>query len=102
MRLFDYALAKDSADAEAERLRKSSRLQGEALERNINETGYGVREILGPAAALRVFDLNTRLFPASANAWDSLAETYQALGKVEQAKRLYLKAKALAPQGAAN
>ena len=99
--LIDYALRPASngdAHAQADIIRHSSAMQGAALERTINGTGYAVRESLGLAAAIRVFELNTILFPASANAWDSLAETYQAQGQGEQAKRLYEKAHALAAQ----
>jgi len=66
------------------------------LEQDINRVGYAVAENLGHATALHIFALNTTLFPRSANAWDSLAETYAALGDTTQAQRLYAKSKALA------
>jgi Flp pilus assembly protein TadD len=57
---------------------------------------YAIRESLGARRALKVFALNTELYPDSANAWDSLAECHAALGEKEAADRLYAKAKALA------
>jgi len=66
------------------------------LERDINRVGYAVAENLGHATAVHIFTLNTTLFPRSPNAWDSLAETYSALGDLKQAERLYAKSKALA------
>lgn len=96
--LIDYALkpaVDGAANARMQNILKSSGVQGAALERTINETGYAVRENIGVAASIRVFELNTILFPASANAWDSLAEAYQAKGEGDKAKQLYDKAKAL-------
>jgi CubicO group peptidase (beta-lactamase class C family) len=57
-----------------------------AQERVINTSGYTIRANLGDAAANAVFRLNTVLFPSSANAWDSLAETYEALGDTANAQ----------------
>lgn len=99
--MIDYALKpanNGDASAQAEMIRNNSAVQGAALERTINGTGYAVRESLGLDAAIRVFELNTLLFPTSANAWDSLAETYQAKGEHDKAKQLYAKAHALAAQ----
>jgi D-alanyl-D-alanine carboxypeptidase len=102
--LTDYALKTTSdgaASAQAQSILTSSGLQGEALERAINGTGYAVRDNLGVAAAIRVFELNTLLFPKSANAWDSLAEAYQAQGDRDKAKASFDKARMLAaPQPA--
>ncbi|RLK56456.1 CubicO group peptidase (beta-lactamase class C family) [Stenotrophomonas rhizophila] len=66
------------------------------LEQDINRVGYAVAENLGHATAVHIFTLNTTLFPRSPNAWDSLAETYSAMGDTKQAKQLYAKSKALA------
>ena len=51
---------------------------GAALERRINETGYAMLETRGSGAAIKVFELNTRLFPQSSNARDSLAQAQAA------------------------
>lgn len=82
--------------AQAASIRAGTRLDDAALERAINDAGYGIRGNLGIEPALRVFELNTVLFPGSANAWDSLAEAYAAKGEKEKAERLYAKARRLA------
>ncbi|KRB08794.1 serine hydrolase domain-containing protein [Lysobacter sp. Root690] len=64
----------------AKTLRADRSVDRQQLERTINNTGYALRETHGADTALRVFILNTVLFPKSANAWDSLAETYEAKG----------------------
>jgi CubicO group peptidase (beta-lactamase class C family) len=97
-RLIAYALDDDAGAARAMRawLRENHRITGSELERAINSDGYGIRESLGARRALKVFALNTELYPQSANAWDSLAECHAALGEKQAADRLYAKAKALA------
>jgi len=97
-RLIAYALD-DSTDAKTQMrswLRDSNGVPTGELERAINADGYAIRESLGARRALKVFMLNTELYPDSANAWDSLAECHAALGEREAADRLYAKAKALA------
>ena len=97
-RLIAYALDDDAAAAQAMRawLRDDSGVTGDGLERAINAGGYAIRESLGAGRALKVFTLNTELYPDSANAWDSLAECHAALGQKETAERLYAKSKTLA------
>ncbi|MDT3528868.1 serine hydrolase domain-containing protein [Stenotrophomonas pavanii] len=97
-RLIAYALDDDAAATQAMRawLRDDSRVTGDGLERAINAGGYAIRESLGAGRALKVFTLNTELYPDSANAWDSLAECHAALGEKETAERLYAKSKTLA------
>lgn len=97
-RLIAYALDDDAAAAQAMRawLRDDSGVTGNGLERAINAGGYAIRESLGAGRALKVFTLNTELYPDSANAWDSLAECHAALGQKETAERLYAKSKTLA------
>ena len=96
--LIDYAL-KPSADggaaAQAEKLRANPAVRGAALEGAVNGTGYAVREIIGVAESIRLFELNTLLFPSSANTWDSLAEAWQAQGDNDKAKKMYEKSRAL-------
>lgn len=97
-RLIGYALD-DSTDAKPQMrswLRDSNGVPTGELERAINADGYAIRESLGAGKALKVFTLNTELYPQSANVWDSLAECHAALGEAETAKALYAKAKALA------
>lgn len=97
-RLIAYALDDDAAAAQAMRawLRDDSGVTGDGLERAINAGGYAIRESLGAGRALKVFTLNTELYPDSANAWDSLAECHAALGEKETAERLYAKSRTLA------
>ncbi len=49
-------------------------LNPENLERDVNRTGYDLIANGDLKRALRVFTLNTLLFPKSSNAWDSLGE----------------------------
>lgn len=97
-RLIAYALDDDAGAAQALRvwLRDSNDVASNALERAINANGYAIRENLGARRALKVFTLNTELYPDSANVWDSLAECHAALGEKETAERLYAKSKAMA------
>lgn len=48
-------------------------------------------------AAVKVFELNTIVFPNSSNTFDSLAESYMATGNKEQAIKFYKKAIELDP-----
>jgi CubicO group peptidase (beta-lactamase class C family) len=99
-RLIGYALGDDSDSESTVRawLRESSGIAPNELERAINATGYALRNNLGNRPALKVFTLNTALYPTSANAWDSLAECHAALGERETAEALYMKSKRLAKQ----
>lgn len=96
--LTGYALQatpKDDLRAQAKAIRARSALDDAEAERAINATGYAIRENLGVDPALRVFELNTVLFPGSANTWDSLAEAYAAKGDTEKSKSLYDRARRL-------
>ncbi len=50
--------------------------------------------------AIWVFALHTRLFPESANAWDSLAEAHWKAGKIREARGSCQRAIQLDPDGA--
>ncbi|GAB3051009.1 hypothetical protein GCM10027214_11920 [Stenotrophomonas tumulicola] len=97
-RLIAHALAEGSAGEDAMQawLRDGSGIPAAELERAINATGYAIRENLGARVALKVFTLNTTLYPGSANAWDSLAECHAALGDTATAEAMYAKSRALA------
>ncbi|MFD2786941.1 serine hydrolase [Hymenobacter rubripertinctus] len=64
----------------------------------INAWGYSLIEQGQLTDALAVFQLNVRLYPTSANTYDSLAETYAALGNRKLASRHYTRALQLNPQ----
>jgi len=64
----------------------------------INRIGYVLLQIKKIEDAIEVFRLNTTDFPNSANAWDSLAEGYQAKGDKESAIKYYEKSLELNPQ----
>lgn len=64
----------------------------------INAWGYSLVEQGLLNDALAVFQLNVRLYPQSANTYDSLAETYAALGNKKLATQHYSRALALNPK----
>ncbi|HET7179096.1 MAG TPA: tetratricopeptide repeat protein, partial [Chryseosolibacter sp.] len=47
------------------------------------------------AQALKVFQLNTELYPGAWNTWDSLAEVYMIMGDNKKAVQYYEKSLAL-------
>ena len=47
--------------------------------------------------ALKVFKLNTELFPDAFNTWDSLAEVYMVKGEKAEAEKYYKKSLELNP-----
>ena len=49
--------------------------------------------------ALYIFGLNTRLYPNSANVWDSYAEVHMLSGDNQKAIEYYKKALAMDPNG---
>jgi len=59
-------------------------------ELRLNNLGYDLQPRF-PEKALALFKLNAEFYPASPNAWDSLAEAYLAAGKREEALRCYRK-----------
>jgi CubicO group peptidase (beta-lactamase class C family) len=64
---------------------------------DINNWGYMLINQNKKSHALEIFRLNTVLYPENANAWDSLAETYGALGNMENAVKYYQKALEINP-----
>ena len=94
-KLIVYALSSSTGPEDGKKIRSGTSLQGEALERTINNSGYAALEFLSADAAIRVLALNTEFFPASANAWDSLADGYKAKGEQAKAQQLYDKARQL-------
>jgi len=84
---------------EAQRLVQDPAYKFFNFEAEFNKAGY---QMLGSGqfeGALYVFEMNTRLFPESANTWDSLAEGYWKSGDLVKAKEYYNKAIRLDPKG---
>jgi D-alanyl-D-alanine carboxypeptidase len=79
-------------------IRADCKLKSDELERAINAAGYAIQANMGVGAALAVFELNTELFPKSANTWDSLAEAFASQGDKEIAAVLYQKSHLLSAQ----
>ena len=55
------------------------------IERIVNSVGYSLLEADRLKPALKVFELNTKLFLEAFNAWDSLGEAFMKMGKDEEA-----------------
>lgn len=69
------------------------------FESEFNDAGYNLLQSNQYEPAIFVFQMNTELFPDSANAWDSLAEGYWRSGNKEKAKIYYNKAISMDPNG---
>lgn len=88
-RVAGFALAaQDAARTEAfvAALRADRSLDDAQRERALDNTAAALRESRGLEAALRVFALNTRLYPRSAKAWQRLADALQANGDADAAQ----------------
>lgn len=66
-------------------------------EETLNQLGYDLLAGKRTETAIAVFRLNTELYPASGNTYDSLAETYLRLGDETKARQLYARALAVQP-----
>ncbi|HEX7418669.1 MAG TPA: tetratricopeptide repeat protein, partial [Thermoanaerobaculia bacterium] len=66
-------------------------------EADINRLGYDLLHHTKTADAIAVFEFNTKSFPSSANAWDSLAEAFMQSGDRERAIANYRKSLELNP-----
>ncbi|WP_286130702.1 serine hydrolase [Solirubrum puertoriconensis] len=85
--------------AEAE-VRKAKRQNPnyQLTEADVNAWGYILMQQGQMANALSVFQLNVRLYPNSANTYDSLAEAYAEMGNKKLATQNYARALQLNPQ----
>ncbi len=90
----------DSVQSEAERLVKDPRYRYVGFEERLNQSGYDLMGQEQFDAALFVMQLNARLYPNSANAWDSLGEASWKAGQRDKAIEFYNKAIELDPKGA--
>ncbi|MFZ2898959.1 MAG: tetratricopeptide repeat protein [Saprospiraceae bacterium] len=89
----------EAVETEAARMVKDPLYRYVKFEDKINQAGYDLLNSGQNDSALYVFGLNTRLFPESANAWDSFAEAHYRSGQREKAVELYNKAISLDPGG---
>ena len=69
-----------------------------SLEGEVNRLGYALLQQQQVEPAIAVLRLNTRAYPASANAWDSLGEAMLAAGRREAAIAAYQRALAVDPE----
>jgi tetratricopeptide (TPR) repeat protein len=69
------------------------------FEQKINQAGYDLMNSKQMEQAIYVFALNTKLYPKSANTWDSLGEAYWKANKIDKAIEHYNKAIELDPNG---
>jgi tetratricopeptide (TPR) repeat protein len=86
-------------EKEAKRMVADPRYRYLNFETRINDNGYNLLNARQIDGALFVFQLNTKLFPKSANAWDSFAEANWKANKIEKAIEYYNKAIELDPGG---
>jgi CubicO group peptidase (beta-lactamase class C family)/Flp pilus assembly protein TadD len=98
--VIDLFGGKDSSAEEAVR-KLSERFSPEQVEHEINRMGYAVMREIKAEWALELFKFNTRIFPESWNAWDSLGEAHFNLGHKEEAIRAYQKSLELNPDNEA-
>ncbi len=89
----------DEVEKEAKKMVEDPKYRYMNFETKINEAGYDMLKSKQNDAALFIFGLNTRLFPGSANAWDSYAEANWKAGKTDKAIEYYNKAIELDPHG---
>lgn len=89
----------DQVEAEAKRMATDPKYQYVNFEQKFNQAGYDLMNSKQMESALFVFQLNTKLYPKSANTWDSLAEGYWKSGKTDKAIEYYNKAIELDPHG---
>jgi tetratricopeptide (TPR) repeat protein len=91
----------DQLEAEAKKLATNPQYQYMELEHQFNKAGYDLIAGRQLPAAIQVFELNTRIYPASANAWASLGEAYEQAKQKDKAIAAYNKAIELDAKGAA-
>ena len=98
--LFGKALAEGGVPAAEKKLKElmKRRANGPVFDENdFNNLGYGLMQENNLESAIYVFETNTRLYPDSGNAWDSLGEVLAKAGRKEQAIASYRKSLELNP-----
>jgi tetratricopeptide (TPR) repeat protein len=89
----------DEVEKEATKMVADPKYRYSNFETKFNDAGYNMLNGKQTDAALFVFQLNTKLFPKSANAWDSFAEANWKAKKIDKAIEYYNKAIELDPHG---
>ena len=90
----------DLVESEAKRMASDPKYKYVNFEQKINQSGYDLLNSKEMDAALYVFELNTKLYPRSANTWDSFGEANWKANKTDKAIEYYNKAIELDPNGA--
>ena len=81
----------DEALAAYRKLKEANASDPAVAEQRFNGVGYRLLMQKDYPKAIAIFQLNTELYPASANTYDSLAEAYMGSGDKEKAIALYRK-----------
>ena len=92
--LIEQTAAKDGIAVAIEKCRvlwRTQRDECDFSERSLNQLGYRFLSQGNPPAAIELFKFIVELYPASANAYDSLGESYMVAGDKEMAIRNYEK-----------
>ena len=89
----------DQVESEAKKMVADPKYRYVKFEQKINQAGYDLLNSKQLDQALYVFELNTKLYPKSANTWDSFAEANWKANKMEKAVEYYNKAIELDPNG---
>jgi tetratricopeptide (TPR) repeat protein len=89
----------DEVEKEAKKMVSDPKYRYYNFETKFNDAGYNMLNGNQTDAALFIFQLNTKLFPKSANAWDSFAEANLKANKIDKAIEYYNKAIELDPHG---
>jgi hypothetical protein len=84
---------------EASRLVADPRYRYYPFEERINQAAYNLLNSGQVEPAISIFQMNTQLFPESANSWNSLAKAYWQKGDIDKATELYEKAEKMDPDG---
>ncbi|MFA6956998.1 MAG: tetratricopeptide repeat protein [Thermoanaerobaculia bacterium] len=87
----------DGAFADYARLKKEHPSDYDFSEPQLNALGYAALQHGAVDAAIRVFELNTQIYPGSFNVWDSLGEAWKTKGDKTKAIEFYRKAVELNP-----